>query len=301
MQRPSSGPMSLPSDTPAQRLDVDLLADLIRTPDFTGFRTHFERLVDLRLEPSQRDTLRSVAGHAFAALLDMARPDPELLLWFASHYDAGHIEPNKELAERLARLSRETKKRRAYEVGASPPQAGTVIQTRRVVQLSWFGVAGWQASEACRIKRSVFRSPQERTFMSALRLRFPHMDAFPNYPLDQLCELDRLRPMVASEIWRYALHCRLDAVLVSPADGEPVAVFELDSGFHDDPDQKKRDGWRNQLLMAASIPFYRLRSDDPSATSVDDWYQLLTNEVAHSVNVGDRLRTRDVHSMLVPL
>lgn len=289
------------AESQAHRLDVDLLADLIRTPNFSGFRVHFERLVGVRLEGNQRQLLRTIGGEAFAALLDMARPDPELLLWFASQYDSGHIEPNQRLADRLARLSRERKRRQASEAGSSHPPGAAVIQTRRVVQLSWFGVAGWQGSEAFRVKRSVFRSPQERAFMSALKLRFPHMDAFPNYPLDQLCELERLRPMVGHEVWRYALHCRVDAVLTTPTEGDPVAVFELDSAFHDDPIQKKRDAWRNQLLMLASIPFFRLRSDDPNATSVEDWYQILTDEVAHNVNVGDRLRARDLHSMLVPL
>ena len=137
--------------------------------------------------------------------------------------------------------------------------------------------------------------------MNALRLRFPHLDALPNYPLDQICDLKSLRPLLGEEVWRYGLHCRLDTVLITPREGDPIAVFELDSAHHDDPDQAKRDGWRNKLLMLASIPFFRLRSEEPSATSVEEWYQLLTEEVAHKINVGDRLRNRDIYSMLVPL
>jgi hypothetical protein len=286
---------------PLSRVSIQFLLELIRSPDFRAFREHFDHAVSGPLDTQQRQRLRSVAADAFLALLETAHPDRDLLIWFAGHYDRGDIEPSERLAERLAKYSREITRQREARRRGELEQSANIIQTKRVIQMSWFGLAGWQSSDAFQIKTSVFRSQQERTFMTALRLRFPHLDALPNYPLDQLCDLNRLRSLVGDQIWRYGLHCRIDTVLITPREGDPVAAFELDSRMHDEPVRQQRDSWRNRLLMLANIPFFRLRSEDPNGTSAEEWYQLLTDEVAHKVNVGERLRNRDVHSMLVPL
>lgn len=60
------------------------------------------------------------------------------------------------------------------------------IQLKRVIQIIDMSFGDYSASDALGIRRSVFRSAQERTFLQALALRFPGLHAFPNYPLDQL-------------------------------------------------------------------------------------------------------------------
>jgi hypothetical protein len=52
--------------------------------------------------------------------------------------------------------------------------------------------------------------------------------------------------------------------------------------------------------MLANIPLFRMRSEDPSVTTREEWYQLLVEEVVPLISVGERLRNRGVHSMLVP-
>ena len=94
---------------------------------------------------------------------------------------------------------------------------------------------------------------------------------------------------------------RVDSLLVTPIEGDPVAAFELDSRLHDDPEAKRRDALKDELLVAARIPYFRLRSENPEATTVDEWYGLLTDEALDKVSVGERLRVRDVHMSLVPL
>lgn len=254
------------------------------------------------MSEDDRQRLREVGTQALEAALDMpTTPDADLLHWFATHGERGLIKPTErtaELLERVDRRLRETSERERYR---SLGEAATIIQTRRVIQLSWFGLSGWQSSDAFAIRQSVFRSPQERTFMRALQERFPHLQALPNYPLDQIADLSKLKPLVGDEIWRYGLTCRLDAVLVTPREGDPIAAFELDSRLHDQSERKQRDEWRNRLLSLANIPLFRLRSEDPHATTPDEWYQLLTTDVVSKINVGERMRCRDVHPMLVPL
>ena len=80
-----------------------------------------------------------------------------------------------------------------------------------------------------------------------------------------------------------------------------MVAFELDSARHDDPEVKRRDAWKNELLVAAKIPYFRLRSESPDSTTVDEWFSLLTDEVLDKISVGERLRVRDFHPTLVPM
>jgi hypothetical protein len=281
------------------RVSVDDLPGLIRTPDFPAFRVHFDACLQRPLSEAQRQRLRSAGADAFAALLDQAEQDMRLLVWFGRHYDAGNIDPTERLAARLARFRQGLSRKERHARLEALDYKGDVYCVKRVVQMSWFGLAGWEPTNLYQIKTSVFRSRQELAFCEALWHCFPHLLAFPNYPLDQVCDLKRLRTLVGEQIWRFGLHCRLDAVLVT-REGDPIAAFELDSRLHDNPVQQERDGWRDRLLMLANIPLFRMRSEDPNATTRDEWYQLLVDEVVHLISVGDRLRNRDVHSMLVP-
>lgn len=175
------------------------------------------------------------------------------------------------------------------------------VQLKRVIQIIDMGFGSYSASDALGLKRSVFRSEQERTFLQALALRFPGLHAFPNYPLDQLADFDKLRSLLDDETLEYGKRCRVDAVLVVPGEGDPVAAFELDSRLHDEPVQARRDRLRNRLFRVIQIPFFRLRAEDCLSVGVDEWYALLTDEVADKIDCGRRLRVRTTHPTLVPI
>lgn len=283
-------------------LPVQKLSELVREPNFAQFRRLFDEVLSQASGKADLSALRDAAAAAFEALLDVRElPDAAAVTWFTDHYKRGNVASTQRLEALLRRFNQKARQRAERQRHGAFDSATTVIQTKRVVQMSWFGMAGWQSSDAFEIRRSVFRSSQERTFMRALRERFPGLLALPNYPLDQITDLDRLRSLVPEEAWRFGRYCKLDAVLVTPIEGDPVGVFELDSGHHDSAEQQQRDQWRNLLLIAANLPLFRLRSEDPHATSVDEWYQLLTDEVLDKISVGERLRVRDVHTSLVPL
>lgn len=274
----------------------------MREPNFKEFRRLFEEALSQPSGQADLQTLRAAAAAAFETLLDVRElPDAAAVSWFADQFERGNVASTERLETLLRRFNRKLRQREERHRHGAFDNSTTVIQTKRVVQMSWFGTAGWKSSDAFEIRRSVFRSSQERTFMRALRERFPGLLSLPNYPLDQVTDLDRLRGSVPEPAWRFGLYCKLDALLVTPIEGDPVAAFELDSRFHDSPEQRQRDQWRDLLLQSANIPLFRLRSEDPQATSVDEWYQLLTDEVLDKVSVGERLRVRDIHTSLVPL
>lgn len=206
----------------------------------------------------------------------------------------------------LAKLE-ERKRDRTCGLGTNDrmgePAAGTarqaILQVKRVVQIMQMFLGDGQFSDATGICRSVFRSPQERTFLRALSLRFPGLLALPNYPLDQIVALDRVGAIDA-ETLRYGRNCRLDAILIVPDEGDPVAVFELDSRYHDLPENAGRDAMKNSLIAATGLPFFRLRAESPESMSTDEWYALLSDRVLPHIDLGSRIRCRQAAYSLIP-
>lgn len=278
------------------------LRRLIARPNFEEFKSNFDQAVSARTTPAERIELRQIGEEAFVAFLELSpSPDRDAFGWFADHLLAGRIEPTQRLltlARQHERALEQARERARYDALDSP---ATVIQTRRVFQLSWFGMAGFKSSDAFEIRRSVFRSPQESNFTCALSLRWPGLQVLPNYPIDQIIDLDKIRPFVSEAAWRSGRFLRVDAVLVVPFEGDPVAGFEADSRLHRDPEVQRLDAYKNELMTVARIPFWRVESEDPSATSIDEWYSLLTDQVYDKVNVGERVRIRGSHPTLVPL
>jgi hypothetical protein len=279
---------------------LNRLRTLSSRPDFSVFQREFE-LAFRRASGEQREQLKAIGAEAFESLLQEPEPDPEICLWFGRQLEQGAVVLTDGVVALLAkherRLAMDAERRR--HLGLEP--APVIIQMKRVVQLSWFNTAGFQSSDAFEIRRSVFRSNQERRFARALLARFPGFVPLPNYPLDQIADLDRLKPLVSQEAWQYGRFCRLDAVLVTPVEGDPIAAFELDSKYHDDPQRRANDRLKDSLLSVARIQLFRLRTDDPEATSVDEWYSILTDQVLDKIDIGERLRNRDTHSVLVPV
>jgi len=124
--------------------------------------------------------------------------------------------------------------------------------------------------------------------------------ALPNYPLDQIVDLDRIQDIDPKTL-RYAHACRLDAILVVPDEGDPVAAFELDSRHHDLPAIASRDALKNSLVAATGLPFFRLRTDSPESISIDEWYALLSDQVLPLLDLGARIRCRQAAYSLIPV
>lgn len=261
--------------------------------------------------PSQVDYLRVLGGDGLHALLD-DQPPPMLLSAYAKLLLSGKVQASAEVimalhakipSDELMALARAIQARSSNErVAAEQPlQDQPTIQLRRTIQIIDMGFGSYTASDALGIRRSVFRSEQERTFLQALALRFPGLHAFPNYPLDQLADFDKLANILDDETLEYGRRCRIDAVLVVPGEGDPVAAFELDSRLHDEPAQARRDRLRNRLFRVIQIPFFRLRADHCTSVGIDEWYALLTDEVAEKIDCGHRIRIRTCHPRLVPV
>lgn len=266
-----------------------------------------------------RDYLQALGGEGlYIALHEDA--EPGVLGKYASLLVAGKIHvpasvalalnermPSAELLAHAERLLANVDGEDSDAVPASHTQeyranrtTAAGIQLKRKMQIIDMGFGTYSASDALGLKRSVFRSEQEKAFLQALTLRFPALMAFPNYPLDQIADFDRLSAILDDKTIRYGRHCRIDALLVVPGEGDPVAAFELDSRLHDHLEQQRRDLMKDRLLETLQLPLFRLRAEGNISVGVDEWYALLTDEVADKIDCGRRLRIRTGHPTLIP-
>jgi hypothetical protein len=271
-------------------------------------------------DASQVDYLKALGGDGLHLLLQETNPPADLLDAYIDLVVARKVHASKEvllllneqrpsgdlLTLALIETIEQAERRFAQNGTVSRGQnhdrdSEAALVVRRVVQISEYRLSNFRVSDALGIKRSVFRSEQERTFLQALSLRFPGLHAFPNYPLDQFADFHKLRDLVDSETLEYGKHCRVDAVLVVPGEGDPVAAFELDSALHDDPAAARKDRLRNRLFRAIQIPFFRLRAEQNCSVGIDEWYALLTEQVATKIDCGPHLRIRTAHRTLVPI
>lgn len=292
---------------------------------FLAVRDH-ESLLDSLSDPSiesiarHNDFVRALVGEGLCLLLnDSDQASRALLTRYGSYLESGLLLVPAETIETLAKRLQSKKlgelAKRARRLEACPPhgkrlwrphsqQAGseraTCMEVRRVIQKIQVFLGDSASSDNRGIRQSVFRSHQEREFLKALSLRFPSLLALPNYPLDQIAKLEHIRHCVDEDTWQYGVRCRMDAILVIPDVGDPVAAFELDSRFHDSPEVLHRDRMKNTLLQLIGLPFFRLRVEAPESMAMDEWYALLTDQVVPNLDIGDRIRCRMPNYSLVP-
>ncbi len=231
--------------------EILVLQRLLAARDHEGFIDAFESAC-ANGKTKNNDFLRALGGEGMCLLFDSLSAHPDNLAGrYSSLLLAGHVLAPPDTIRRLAgnvdndelktlistmEASRYVKPDRKLEPKPNAFKSDKVVfQVRRVVQLMQMFMGNGEHSDSTGIRRSVFRSQQERTFVRALSLRFPGLLALPNYPLDQIANLDRIG-IDDSEIIRYGHRCRLDAILVIPDEGDAVAAFELDSQLHDQPD-----------------------------------------------------------------
>lgn len=263
--------------------------------------------------------LKALGGEALCLLLEEEQPPEHLLRAYETLLLDGallvpcnavfnlaarlHSKGLQLLGERLRLLENRLSRSQAREPLSgvrTEDLAGPVLEIRRLVHSTFMEFTPRTAAETAGVRRSIFRSEQERAFLKALALRFPALLALPNYPLDQIAELSRLRKVLGDRVWSYGKQCRLDALLIVPDEGSPVAAFELDSSYHDRPDGRLRDGMKDAIFRLLGMPYFRLRVEAPSSITSDEWYAILTEEVVPRLDLGRRLRFRKTSSFPAP-
>lgn len=216
------------------------------------------------------------------------------------------IEPDTKVPVRLL-ATFEEKKRNAETQGRStrrsPPMGSTsvpVTEVKRIAVASAFSISTWSAVDAFDFRKNLCASRQEYEFLCAVRQYFPSLRSYPNQPLRNFIDIEKLEAMVPLRVRNYAWSAQVD-VLLCTADEDPVMGIELDSVHHDADEVVERDELKNRLFNLSGLPLVRIRAANTEAVRAEDFYDLLMAESTKLDSLRPRrLRPRRTHDCLVP-
>lgn len=184
----------------------------------------------------------------------------------------------------------------------STANVGSVPATevKRIAVASSFSFGTWSAVDAFDFRKNVCASQQEYEFLRALRQYFPSLQAYPNQPLRNFIDIEKLEGTVPLRARNYARLAQVD-VLLCTVDEDPVMGIELDSIHHDSGEVVERDELKNLLFKLAGLPLVRIRPGDTKAVRAEDFYDLLMAESKTLDTLRPRrFRPRRTHDFLVP-
>jgi hypothetical protein len=180
------------------------------------------------------------------------------------------------------------------------PVAGGTIQLRRVVQVTTYGVGRFEDSDRAGIQRTVLPLAPRADVSSRCAVPLSRAVCAPDLPAGGRNEYRLAWAIVPRRVFAFALRSALDVLLVTPGEGDPVMGFELDSAYHDEPAARVRDQMKDELLQMIKIPLVRLRVDDSTSMTVDDWYAALPDQVGE-IPMPKRHRSREQTLSFVPV
>lgn len=107
---------------------------------------------------------------------------------------------------------------------------------------------------------ALFKSQQEYDFYLAVVQRFPNHAVYPNVALSCLVDLKQIEHQLMPEEKRFFYSGIVDCVVFDIVKMyKPIRFFELDSIYHDSPEQAAKDKYKDRILSLAGQKLYRIR------------------------------------------
>ena len=216
------------------------------------------------------------------------------------------VEPDTKAPVRLLatfeekKCNSETQRRPTRMSPAMDSTPVPVTEVRRIAVASAFSIGTWSAVDAFDFRKNLCASRQEYEFLSAVRQYFPSLRCYPNQPLRNFVDIEKLEAMVSLRVRNYAWSAQVD-VLLCTADEDPVMGIELDSVHHDADVVFDGDDLNTRLFNLAGLPLVRIRASDTEVVRAEDFYDLLMAESTKLDALRPRrLRPRRTHDCLVP-
>jgi Protein of unknown function (DUF2726) len=103
--------------------------------------------------------------------------------------------------------------------------------------------------------------------------------------LQTIFQYDRIKKLLDAEEFRYFLMSQADFCVTSTANYLPIMAVELDSDYHDSPEQLERDAKKDRIFQLGGVPLLRLRShgrpsDQGMRRDIVEAVQALAEELA---------------------
>ena len=110
-------------------------------------------------------------------------------------------------------------------------------------------------------RRTLFKAPQEKEFFDAVRDAFPLFTVYPNVALSSVISFDAVKHHLSNPEQNYFFMAIVDCVVFDYHHDLylPKFFFELDSSYHDEVEQIRKDEYKNNIFSAAGQKLYRIR------------------------------------------
>lgn len=133
-------------------------------------------------------------------------------------------------------------------------------------------------------RRTLFKSQQEREFFGAVRDVFTMFTVYPNVALSSIIEFKLVKDALSSAEKDFFFKGVVDCVVFDHLDLYlPKFFYELDSIFHDIPEQKQKDKYKDNILAAAGQKLYRIRRTNEKQNKGD--FVKLIRDITEKDNV----------------
>ncbi len=128
----------------------------------------------------------------------------------------------------------------------------------------------------------LFKSKQEIEFYYALRDYYPNHLIYPNVSLSCIIDYNNIKNNLTDEELDYFLKAIVDCVIFKQEDNNfyPEICFELDSIFHDEEKQLKKDNLKNQILTKSGHTIYRIRCKENNSPNREELKKLIKEKVS---------------------
>lgn len=107
---------------------------------------------------------------------------------------------------------------------------------------------------------SLFKSMQEKEFFMSVREVFQMFIVYPNVSLSCVINFEKIKIYLSQDEKNFFFRGIIDCVVFDQHNNyKPTKFFELDSHYHDSPEQKQKDSYKDKILSLAGQKLYRVR------------------------------------------
>jgi hypothetical protein len=115
-------------------------------------------------------------------------------------------------------------------------------------------------AQAAPVAKPIFNSPREKMVYDLLTGLFPNYLVFPNMACNTIFDYEGMKQLIGEDDdFRHFLMAIVDFCVVSTTDYRPMVAFEVDSSYHDSPEQMEKDGLKDKIFHLGGVPLIRLR------------------------------------------
>ena len=137
--------------------------------------------------------------------------------------------------------------------------------------------------------KPIFNSKLEYKIYLHMISLFPNHLVFPNMSLQSIFSYDRMKGILDQDVFKYYLLTSVDICIVSTANYLPIVCYEVDSPYHDEPEQMARDEKKNKIFKTGGIPLIRLRPHgQPSDIEIKEKIAESTRQLGRSLDPTEK-------------